>query len=162
VDLALSRGNRGLPKGSSLAKLLLERRGKRHPHFLRRLTVPLIPQWADAHHRRTGPWPAARSGRIVGLPDETWSGIEHKLQDGGRGLRGGSSIAGPTRRGSCDRRANHGPRKTKPCRFPASTPAGERQVVRTVATRAWQRRVALPDMEMGASKPDEAVVRLKP
>lgn len=93
VDLALSKGNRGLPKGSTLAKLLHEHRGKRHPLYLQRLTVRLILTWADAHHERTGQWPGARSGPVLDVPGETWQAVERKLQDGGRGLRGGSSIA---------------------------------------------------------------------
>ena len=54
IDLALQRGNRGLPGGSSLAQLLAERRGVRNRMRLRRFTVKQILKWSDAFRRRTG------------------------------------------------------------------------------------------------------------
>ena len=49
--------------------------------------------WADAHHRRTGAWPGANSGRVREAPAETWSAINGALIQGTRGMAGGSSLA---------------------------------------------------------------------
>src|SRR5262245_57391977 len=57
-----------------------------------RLTVEQILAWADAHHRRTGTWPTASSGRIPGARDENWQGIDGALRYGRRGLAGNSSL----------------------------------------------------------------------
>src|SRR3989441_5940351 len=80
VDKALRYGNRGLPGGSSLARLLAERRGVRNSRALPRLRVAQILAWADAHHQRTGRWPAQYSGRVPGAPfGLTWLAIDHAL-----------------------------------------------------------------------------------
>jgi hypothetical protein len=92
LDGSLKEGRRGLKPGSSLAKLLLEHRGRRHSKLLPPLTNDLILSWADAHHARTGDWPTQDSGPIVDAPGETWSGINCALHEGGRTLPGGSSI----------------------------------------------------------------------
>lgn len=93
IDSALKLGNRGLPKGSSLAKLLLARRKRRHKGLPPALTEAQILGWADAHHRRTGGWPIYSSGAIPGVRGETWSAVDHSLRIGRRGLPGGSSLA---------------------------------------------------------------------
>jgi hypothetical protein len=49
--------------------------------------------WTDLHHKRTGQWPKMDSGPIVDAPSETWAGIEAALDQGSRGLAGGSSLA---------------------------------------------------------------------
>ena len=54
IDGALRVGRRGLPGGSSVARLLDEHR----PERCRTLTVETILAWADAHHAATGKWPA--------------------------------------------------------------------------------------------------------
>lgn len=54
LDSALRNGLRGLPGGTTLARLLLERRGVRHWSHLPPLTATRILAWADAHHARTG------------------------------------------------------------------------------------------------------------
>jgi hypothetical protein len=59
VDRALNSGGRGLRGGTTLARLLHERRGAPHQRFLPRLSVAQILSWADAHHVRTGAWPIA-------------------------------------------------------------------------------------------------------
>jgi hypothetical protein len=86
VDKALDKGYRGLPGGSSLARLLVAHRGKRNPAALPDLTVPRILAWADAYHARTGRWPQPLSGRIPGSGGESWNGVEHALRKGSRGL----------------------------------------------------------------------------
>ncbi|MDY3563380.1 hypothetical protein R5W23_004883 [Gemmata sp. JC673] len=92
VDGCLKNGSRGLPGGSSLAKLLLEHRGRRHHTYLPALTPELVLAWADAHRARAGTWPGQDSGPIDGAPGETWSGVNCALAEGCRGLPGGSSL----------------------------------------------------------------------
>ena len=87
VEMALRRGNRGLPGGSSIGKLLAQRRAKRYQPALPKLTVARILDWADGHRARTGNWPTSRSGQILDSHSETWAGIVHALQSRGRGLR---------------------------------------------------------------------------
>lgn len=93
IRTALSQGLRGLPAGSSLAKLLAEKRGIRNQRNLPPLTVKKILQWADAHHKKTGAWPKIKSGEVFGAPNEKWSSITIALTQGHRGLPGGSSLA---------------------------------------------------------------------
>jgi hypothetical protein len=93
VDSALEKGNRGLPGGSSLARLLAARRGARNQTNLPPLTVERILVWADTHHQRTGKWPNDRSGTIQDAPAENWKAIDGALRRGHRGLPGGSTLA---------------------------------------------------------------------
>ncbi len=93
VETALSRGQRGLRGGSSLAQLLADERGVRNKARLPHLKPGEILRWCDAHRARTGQWPTQTSGPIPEAPGETWLGINHALHDGLRGLPGGSSLA---------------------------------------------------------------------
>ncbi|HUY89027.1 MAG TPA: hypothetical protein VMV10_09855 [Pirellulales bacterium] len=93
VDAALSNGYRGLPGGSSLARLLQRRRGLRHKGDLPRFSVTKILAWARAHHRRTGKLPKKNSGPVFDSPGDTWMAVEMALTKGMRGLPGGSSLA---------------------------------------------------------------------
>jgi hypothetical protein len=105
---ALQEGLRGLPAGSSLARLLAAERGTPNRAGRPRLRVGRIRAWAEAHRRRTGRWPTARSGPIPEAPGETWLAVECALREGRRGLPGGSSLArllGHGRRGSRGRPA---------------------------------------------------------
>lgn len=92
VDMALRAGCRGLAGGSSLPRLLAERRAA--PYLLGRaaLSVEKILAWADAHHQRTGRWPKALSGEVADAPGETWGAISAALCTGARGLPGGSTL----------------------------------------------------------------------
>jgi hypothetical protein len=111
INNALSKGQRGLPSGGSLARLLAERRGApqrpaagwqlpaahRRRHWKREPRPPLTEQeilaWADEHHRLTGRWPRI-SSPPKGLPiGETWTAIQSAMTQGLRGLPGGSSLA---------------------------------------------------------------------
>ena len=83
---------RGLPKGSSLARLLARHRRYRNIHELPRISVEQILTWADRHHKRTGYWPNSTMGTIPEAPTETWSAVNAALQLGRRGLDGGSSL----------------------------------------------------------------------
>ncbi len=86
IDLALRKGNRGLPGGSSLPQLLAEQRGVRNRMRLPRFSESQILMWADAFRRRTGEWPHADSGAIPELPTETWHKVDRALSKGDRGL----------------------------------------------------------------------------
>ena len=98
LNLALARGCRGLPGGSSLARLLAERRGRRNQARAPRLTVRQVLAWADAHRARTGGWPTPRCGAVHGAPGESWIAISSALWAGHRGLRGGETLAQLLRR----------------------------------------------------------------
>ena len=93
VDNALRLGLRGLPGGSSLARLLEEEYGVPNLPSRAQLTVAKILIWADAFHRQHGRWPTTESGVIADAPHEKWRGIDTALRDGYRGLPGGSSLA---------------------------------------------------------------------
>jgi hypothetical protein len=93
VDRALRLGIRGLRGGSSLPRLLDERRGVRNHSNLPLLSIPKILAWADAHHRRTGRWPSAKIGLVHGGNGDTWLAVNSALRDGRRGLPGGYSLA---------------------------------------------------------------------
>ncbi len=92
INNALYMGLRGLPSGSSLAKLLAEQRGVRNIQDLPNLTIKQILSWADTRKAARGDWPNVKSGKVAGT-DETWLGIDGTLRIGGRGLPGGSSLA---------------------------------------------------------------------
>jgi hypothetical protein len=93
IDHALRRGSRGLPAGSSLPRLLEKRRNVPNASARPRLSIAQILMAADAHHRRTGRWPAQASGPIADWPGENWAGIDRALRLGHRGLEGESSLA---------------------------------------------------------------------
>jgi hypothetical protein len=54
IDLALRYGHRGLPGGSSLARLLAEQRGVPNNKALPKWTMAQVLSWAEAHLSRTG------------------------------------------------------------------------------------------------------------
>jgi hypothetical protein len=93
VHEALYEGLRGLPGGSSLARLLEQHRGVRNIHALPPPTERKILRWARAHRRRNGAWPTGRSGPVLDAPGETWANVTQALYKGLRGLPGGSSVA---------------------------------------------------------------------
>ncbi|MCW3098134.1 MAG: hypothetical protein JWL77_3752 [Chthonomonadaceae bacterium] len=93
IDSALRIGSYSLPGGSSLARLLAAERGVRNKRELPSLTQAQILEWADLHKERTGQWPTNASGAILEAPGETWAAADAALHSGGRGLRGGSSLA---------------------------------------------------------------------
>jgi hypothetical protein len=93
VTMALRKGLRGLPGGSSLALLLADQRGVRNCWTLPNLSIPQILAWADAFHSNTGNWPRSESGPLAEAPGETWTAVNQALKNGFRGLPGGSSLA---------------------------------------------------------------------
>ncbi|MCH8970313.1 MAG: hypothetical protein IIA66_14500 [Planctomycetes bacterium] len=93
IDEVLRLGFRQLPGGSSLAQVLARQRKVVNRSSRPRLTVKQILAWADAHHKRTGNWPAQRSGPVYEAPNEGWRAIDDGLRRGFRKLPGGSSLA---------------------------------------------------------------------
>jgi hypothetical protein len=93
ANMALRKGLRGLPGGSSLALLLAEKRDVRNVWSLPDLSIQQILAWADGHHQRTANWPNLGSGAIMEAPEESWSAVDHALRRGSRGLPGGFSLA---------------------------------------------------------------------
>jgi hypothetical protein len=93
IQQALYIGCRGLPGGTSLARLLAGARGAPYRKRSReKLTVNLVLSWARLHRRRTGSWPTENSGPIPESTGDTWHAVDAALRKGSRGLRGGSSV----------------------------------------------------------------------
>jgi hypothetical protein len=93
VNTAMKMGRRGLPGGSSLARLLAKHRGVRNPKDPPKLKMASIYRWIKAHHRRTGAWPTRKSGSIVEAPGETWAMVDRAMGKGLRGLHGKMSLS---------------------------------------------------------------------
>lgn len=97
INTALAQGHRGLPGGSSLRKLLREKRNVTRRRMGNRpaLSLPEIRRWIREHREHTGAWPTQTSGRVNanGVSDENWKAIDVALQHGLRGLPGGSSLS---------------------------------------------------------------------
>jgi hypothetical protein len=92
AHIALNKGRRGLPGGSSLARILERHRGVRNLGALPALTEAEVLGWADAHYQRTGQWPITSSGPVVGVAGETWASINSALETGRRGVPGGYMV----------------------------------------------------------------------
>ncbi len=92
ISTSLHDGQRGLPVGSSLARLLAKYRHVRNQRALPSLSIEQILKWADAEHQRTGRWPKNVPGPVMDAPGETWPGIHAALYVGGRGLPGGLTL----------------------------------------------------------------------
>jgi len=93
VHLALKKGKRGFPGGSTLGRFLVERGHGRNRKSLPAYCVETILKWADHHFKTTGQWPTAKSGPIAAAPGETWMAVQIALQQGRRGLTGGTTLA---------------------------------------------------------------------
>src|SRR5882724_3686491 len=92
LNKSLIVGLRGLPGGSSLARLLAKHRGVRNRKASPPLVEAEIVRWADLHFARTGLYPSEKAGAVVDAPGETWAGISMALRSNIRGLPGGSSL----------------------------------------------------------------------
>jgi hypothetical protein len=114
IDLALSRGARGLLRGGrTLADLLARYRGRRHGQNRPDLTIPQILDWAEAYRTLYGVWPTVIAGP-VGATGETWLSIDKALRAGTRGLSGSSSLPRLLRQQE-EARGNHTPfRRSRP------------------------------------------------
>jgi hypothetical protein len=93
VNSALQQSLRGLPGGSSLARLLDKHRKVRNMKGQPRLTLDQILAWAEDHRERIGRWPTLESGLVAVAAGEKWRNIDNALKLGLRGLPGGSSLA---------------------------------------------------------------------
>lgn len=93
VDRYLKQGNKTLPGGLSLAKLLRDARNVWDGRGKPRLTTRLIVKWAKEHFDATGHWPVTMSGKIIGRPSEDWAAIDMALRHGRRGLSGSGSLS---------------------------------------------------------------------
>jgi hypothetical protein len=105
LDQALRVGIRSLPGGDSLARLLQRQRGARNIHALPVLSEGEIMSWALAHRRRTGKWPDAKAGRIIGTHHEKWASVHRALRCGTRGLPGNDTLTRVLARAGIDARA---------------------------------------------------------
>jgi hypothetical protein len=92
IDHALRVGDRGLPGGDSLPRLLARERGARNHKALPPLNEEEILTWAKEHKARSGTWPNLHSGPISAAPGETWNAADTALREGCRGFPGGSSL----------------------------------------------------------------------
>lgn len=92
INEVLRTGERGLPGGTTLVRLLTSKRGE----FYACRGIPLrrteILKWAAAHHEQTGTLPTRDSGPVRGVPGETWRAIDASLRSESRSLRGRSSL----------------------------------------------------------------------
>jgi len=93
INESLLRGNRGLPGGDTLPRLLARQRGRRNPRGQPPLRVAQILTWADAYRRSSGRWPGVEAGPVHEVPGLTWRAINSALHFGHRGLPGGDSLA---------------------------------------------------------------------
>ncbi len=93
LNAALERGLRGLPGGSSLARLLTDARGVRNNFSVPDLNEEVLVRWIKAHREETGEWPNHLSGHVKDAPGENWRNIDQALRAGARGFPGGSSLA---------------------------------------------------------------------
>lgn len=95
IDMALRLGRRGLPGGSSIAKLrggVLTRAGSLTKRGAsNQLTFDQIYEWMLDHKMSHGVFPNCEMKTKVG--DTNWRAIDSALRLGSRGLPGGSSIA---------------------------------------------------------------------
>jgi hypothetical protein len=92
VNRALERGSRGLPGGTTLARLLDGRCGKRDAGSRPLLSAEQIGDWGEAQYRRTGRWPTRSSGEVLKAPGENWHALDAALREGRRGLPGGTTL----------------------------------------------------------------------
>lgn len=89
---ALLAGRRGLQRDEALIGLFTRSQSQRWTSQPS-LSEAQIAAWAVLHHRRSGQWPRAESGRVADAPRESWSALNTSLLRGSRGLRGGVSLA---------------------------------------------------------------------
>lgn len=93
LNHALSRGLRGLPGGTTLAKLLAPLRKELAPTGVQ-LTEEIIHAAAREYHRTHGRLPTNLSQEdLSGLSGITWLNVEYAARAGSRGLPGGSSLS---------------------------------------------------------------------
>lgn len=119
INMALKNGQRGLPGGTTLSKLLKRETGSIRSLRLPPLTIQLVLDRADDYHRRHGKWPTEHSGPVDGLPGETWKKVQSAFHTGTRGLAPGSSLAKTLNR-----------YRGVPCIQRSESPLTERQILK--------------------------------
>jgi hypothetical protein len=87
IDRALRDGDRGLPGGDSLPRLLARERDARNHKALPPFNEKEVLTWAKEHKARTGAWPNSNSGPISTAPGETWRAVETALREGAAACR---------------------------------------------------------------------------
>ena len=92
LDKALREGRRGLPGGTTLARVLAEHRQAPNIYTEPPLAAGQILAWAEAHRAATGRWPSSASGPVLHAEGEHWGSIDTALREGYRGLPGGQSL----------------------------------------------------------------------
>jgi hypothetical protein len=92
VDMCLRHGYRGLPDGSSLARLPAAEHGVRNVQALPPLTEGVILGRAAAYHQRMGRWPTESSGPVAEGDGEVWANVNAAFRDGDRNLPGGDAL----------------------------------------------------------------------
>ena len=81
---SVPRSGAALPgSGSSLPRLLAERRSVRNVSDIPPLTEEQILAWADAHRARTGDCPHCKTGPILEAPGEQWRNVDLAWKRGG-------------------------------------------------------------------------------
>src|SRR6516225_1055615 len=70
INACLRLGLRGLPGGSSIARLLGEAGLKPYRRDVP-LTIEEIVNWLEGDHQETGKWPTRKSGTVRAAPGET-------------------------------------------------------------------------------------------
>ena len=93
VDKALRTGGRGLPGDSSLFEVMVKAHRIRLHRRIPAPTTDQILDWAKSYFERHKKVPTQKSGRIPGTRGITWGAIQQALQNGYRGLPGGSSLS---------------------------------------------------------------------
>jgi len=91
IDMALKNGSRGLKAGSSLGRLLAERRNASNRTNTMPLNEQIVLAWADAHFAQHKTWPNRKSGLVEGTT-ERWDNVDQLLRLGLRGLKKSGSL----------------------------------------------------------------------
>lgn len=93
LNTALRMGSRGLPRHTSLARVLVLHCQAQISLNVPRVTVDRILEWADQHLEAHGRWPSVHSGMVLGQSRESWMALDKALHVGTRGLPGGMSLS---------------------------------------------------------------------
>lgn len=91
INTNLIEGARGLPGGSSLARLLAKKRKVKNHMQLPDLSIEQIVRWMRAYISQHGRRPTQKDGPIP-RTSESWQGVDDALRRGRRGLSGGSCL----------------------------------------------------------------------
>ena len=98
LEACLINGWRGLPKNTSLSKLIAEQFNVINRSNTKKYSNNIIRKWIERHYKEYGYYPTKRSGVIewaseYGYNLVTWDAIDRALRVGVKGLSGGSSLS---------------------------------------------------------------------